>query len=110
MFADFSKRPWFTKTLYDLPENYERFKELLPIGLRKGFDSNIPDLTVRKMSVSSEKSRPIYGECSLKWASRVDEVIDVPPMKAVREMLIRPSFSMTKPEFNLRRPNFKPPS
>ena len=105
LFSDFAKRPWFSKTLYDLPENFDRYKDLLPIGLRKGFDTRIPDVKLRKMKPREErKIRPIYGQRAVNWISRDDS--DVFPVVPVQEMLSRLTFfKISKPVLSLRRPN-----
>lgn len=102
-------RPWFATTLYDLPENRTRLQELLPIRLRKGFDTPVPNLQLKYLSQSNARPRrPLYGNQPAVWDSRSpDPCASVGEMRKFLKRSVSPETS--RPELTLRRPFFNFP-
>lgn len=59
-----------SKNLYDLPENLERRRQLLPLSVQKCTNAEIPELKLSFLSDECTTLRPRFRRKEVVWESR----------------------------------------
>ena len=95
-----------TRTLYDLPENLGRRRELLSLSIRRGFEPQALEMKLSRLNDSDATSSNRFRRRVQVWESRPNgtptggspETLHIPR---------RPVIGVNRPELHFARPSLK---